>query len=330
MRHHSYVAAALAVAVLAPVAHAQQKQPIDRADQLPVHTYAVAEGSRLPVPGGTIWYRAVGNGTATPLMLLHGGPGISSVYLKSMEALADERIVVRYDQLGAGKSDMVTDTALFNIGHFVEELDSLRRALGLERIHLYGHSWGSILALEYYRAHPQHVASLVLASEVLDIPGFYANVLRLFQMLPDSEARAMLARAAGQPYDTAAFRAANRDYNRRYAARKPVLPEADTLGRTANDAIADHMNGTRLIKPNGTLSDYDARPFLNQIRVPVLFLVGEDDFVAPEMVRAHARLTPGARVVVIPASGHMMQWDNAPAHNEAVRQFLREVDRRSE
>ncbi len=282
-------------------------------------------GSRLNVPGGRIWYRAVGGGTGTPLILIHGGPGISSGYLKSMEVLGEDRVVVRYDQLGAGKSDVVTDTSLFAISRFVEELETLRRHLGLERMDLYGHSWGSILAFEYYRAHPEHVSSLTLASEVLDMPAFYGNMRRLITEMPDSMSRAVQLKEAGQPYDTLAFRAAGRRLLQ-YSSRKPVQADADSMVSSANDAVTDYLNGTSVFKPNGRLRDYDATPLLGAVKVPVLFTAGEFDFVGPELVRQHAGLTPGARFAIIPGAAHMVQWDNAPANNDAVRAFLRDVD----
>ena len=80
--------------------------------------------ARLAVPGGNIWYKVSGTNAGTPLVLLHGGPGFNSFYLKPFEDLGDDRIVVRYDQLGGGKSDTTSDTTLFTIAHFVQELDS--------------------------------------------------------------------------------------------------------------------------------------------------------------------------------------------------------------
>ncbi len=282
-------------------------------------------GSRLAVPGGEIWYRVVGSGTGTPLILIHGGPGLSSGYLKSMEALGEDRPVVRYDQLGAGKSDVVTDTSLFAVSRFVEELETLRQHLRLERVHLYGHSWGSILAFEYYRAHPQHVSSLTLASEVLDMPAYYGNMRRLISEMPDSMSRAVQLKEAGQPYDTSAFWAAGRRLMQ-YSSRRPVRADGDSMARSANDAVADYLNGTSVFKPNGRLRDYDATPLLRTVKVPVLFTAGEFDFVGPELVRQHARITPGARFAMIPGAAHMVQWDNAPANIDAVRTFLRDVD----
>jgi proline iminopeptidase len=288
---------------------------------------ALTNGSRLAVPGGEIWYRVVGGGSGTPVILLHGGPGNPSVYLKALEALGDERVAVRYDQLGAGYSDAVHDTALFNIHHFVEELELLRRHLGLDRVHLYGHSWGAILAFEYYRAYPEHVASLTLAGETLDIPAFAANVRGLFQAMPDSLSRAVRLRAAGAPYDSTAFQAAMKEF-RGHFTRSPVPAERDTLARLTNPEIAAYMLGTSPFTPSGTLRQYDATPFLSRVKVPVLFIVGEFDVAGPEIVRHHASLTPGARFVVIPNAGHHTQWDNAPATLGAVRSFLRAVDSR--
>lgn len=313
-------ATAVALLLVAPVCAL-------RAQEVAAPRPALTDGSRLTVPGGRIWYRVVGGGSGAPVILLHGGPGTPSVYLKSLEALADERVVVRYDQLGAGYSDVVRDTSLFNIPHFVEELELLRRHLGLDRVHLYGHSWGASLALEYYRAHPEHVASLILASETLDLPAFFANVRSLIQAMPDSMSRAVRLKDAGEPFDSTAFQAAMREF-RRYFTRTPVRAEMDTVARLGNPAIAEYMNGTSLSAPNGTLRRYDATPFLSQVRVPVLFLVGEFDVAGPGIVRRHADLTPGAQLAVIPNAGHHIQWDNAPATLAAVRSFLRDVDSR--
>ncbi len=288
----------------------------------------LTEGSRLAVPGGTIWDRVVGGGSGTPLILLHGGPGLPSLYLKSLEALGDERVVVRYDQLGAGYSDAVKDTSLFTIAHFVQELDSLRGHLGLERVHVYGHSWGSILALEYYRAHPEHVASLVLASPVLDNQAFFANQRRLIAGLSEAAYRAAQLEEAGQSYDTAAVRAGMREFGTRYSQHTVLRADGDSMKALQNLPIALHMNGSSVFKPNGTLKDYDATGFLKKVRVPVLYVVGDSDFAGPEIARRFASLTPRSRLVVIPGAAHMMMWDK-PAENLAVvRSFLREVDAR--
>ena len=284
--------------------------------------------SKLAVPGGRIWYKVSGSGTATPVILLHGGPGYSSYYLKSLDSLGSDRKVVRYDQLGGGKSDPFTDTTQVTIAHFVRELDSLRAALGFDRVHLYGHSWGTILAVEYYRAHPEHVASLTLGSAALDIPAWEANAKKLVKTLPDSDQKVIAKREAEKNFEAPDYQAALEDFYGRYVWRHPVQADLDSTIKTANMTIYNYMQGPSEFTIVGTLKHYDARPFLKNIKVPTLYTVGEFDEANPEIVKGFARLTPGAKVEVIPGSAHMTAWDNPRRNLEVVREFLRSVDRK--
>lgn len=290
-------------------------------------TVALPPGeARLPVPGGAVWYRRSGTGPGLPVVLLHGGPGFNSFYLKPLEALGDDRPVIRYDQLGAGKSGMTTDTTLFTIAHFVAELDSLRSHLGLEQMHLVGHSWGSILAVEYYRAHPTHVASMVLASAALDIPAWERNARRLLKQLPDSMQRAIALREQQGQFDAPDYQAALGEFYARWVWRHPVAADLDSTMATANMAIYHYMQGPSEFTITGTLKAYSATGFLGTIAVPVLYTVGEFDEANPEIIRKHASLTPGAKVTVIPGAAHITMWDNPAATERAVRAFLREAD----
>ena len=290
-------------------------------------TTPVALGeSRLTVSGGGIWYRVTGTNAGTPVVLLHGGPGFSSYYLKPLEALGDERIVVRYDQLGAGKSDTTTDTTLFNIPHFVGELDSLRSHLGIARWHLLGHSWGTILALEYYRAHPDRVASLTFGSPVLDIPAYARHALRLVTTLSDSSQRAVSMALATGRFDSPGYEGAINEFYGRYVFRHPVQADLDSTFATANQRLYGYMQGPSEFTVTGTLKNYDATSFLPAIRVPTLFTVGEFDEVGPELVREHASRVPGAHFELLAGSAHITPWD-APEKNIAVvRAFLRGAD----
>jgi proline iminopeptidase len=299
-----------------------------RSNQPATTTAIVTDSSRLAVDGGEIWYRVTGTGGGTPVILLHGGPGFSSYYLKSLEALGDDRLVVRYDQLGGGKSDRLEDTTKFTIAHFVQELDSLRSHLGLEKVDLYGHSWGTILAVEYYRAHPERVHALVLASAALDIPAWAANARQLLKTLPDSMQQAVAVREASKEYDAPDYQAALMAFYSRYVWRHPVEADLDSTFATANESIYNYMQGPSEFTITGTLKTYDATPFLPEIRVPVLYTVGEFDEANPEIVKRFADATPDARMVVIPGAAHITAWDNPEANTLAVRKFLRDTDTR--
>lgn len=261
-----------------------------------------------------------------PVILLHGGPGFSSFYLKSLEGLGDDRPVVRYDQLGSGKSDPTEDTTKFTIPHFVQELDSLRAHLGLERMDLYGHSWGTILATEYYRAHPERVNALVLASPALDIPAWEANARELLKTLPDSMQRAVDIRERSGEFDAPDYQAALAAFYDLYLYRHPVPADLDSTFATLNETIYGYMQGPSEFTITGTLKTYNAVPFLPQIRVPVLYTVGEFDEANPEIVRRFADATPGSRMEIIPGAAHITAWDNPQADLAAVRGFLREAD----
>jgi proline iminopeptidase len=261
-----------------------------------------------------------------PVILLHGGPGYSSFYLKPFEALGDDRPVVRYDQLGGGKSDRITDTTLFTIAHFVRELDSLRLHLGYAKVHLLGHSWGTILALEYYRVHPEHVASLTLASAALDIPTWERNARRLVGTLSDSAQRAIRTRERQGRFDAPDYQAALGEFYGKYVWRHPVQADLDSLMSTVNEAIYNYMQGPSEFTITGTLKQYDGTPLLKDITVPTLFTVGEFDEADPPTIKRFAQMTPGAQVVVLPGAAHLTPWDAREESIRTVRAFLRGAD----
>src|SRR6478672_4099007 len=183
----------------------------------------------LPVPGGRIWYKVSGAGTGTPMVLVHGGPGAGSYYLKAFEDIGDDRPIIRYDQLGAGKSDRLTDTTLMNIPRFVEELDSLRRALAIDKWFVNGHSWGTVLALEYYRAHPEHVAGLVFGGSVFDWRAYARETKAWVAQMSDSSRRAIAQWEKDGNAETPGFKAASDEFYGKYVFRKPVKADGDSI-----------------------------------------------------------------------------------------------------
>jgi proline iminopeptidase len=282
--------------------------------------------ARLAVDGGRIWYRKSGVGSATPVILLHGGPGLSSFYLKPLEALGNDRVVIRYDQLGGGKSDPLTDTTKMTIAHFVAELDSLRSALGYEHVHLVGHSWGAVLAYEYDRSHPEHVASLTLASPALDIPSWTRHAWRLVATLSDSAQRAIHSGEDSAKFDSPDYRRAMQEFNARYISRRPPAAELDSTMSMVGESVSNYMHGPANFAITGSLKSYDVTSRLRTIAVPTLYMVGEYDEADPAMMKRFASLTPGAHLVVIPGAAHITTWDNPTAMVDAVRSFLRQAD----
>src|SRR5437773_1732397 len=161
---------------------------------------ATVEG-HVEVPGGRIWYRIAGaDRPGTPLLCLHGGPGMPHDYLEPLEDLAVSRPVVFYDQLGCGRSDRPADDSLWTTDRFVEELAVVHAALGLERPHLFGNSWGGWLALQYTLDRTPALASLILSSSPPSVARWITDCAGLRAMLdePVRRSTARSSRRAGQ------------------------------------------------------------------------------------------------------------------------------------
>ncbi len=144
---------------------------------------------------GDIWYGVAGDGDKPPLVTLHGGPGGTHDYLANMASLADVgRPVIFYDQLGCGRSDTPKDPSLYTLEYFVSEIDQILNELDVTDFHLYGQSWGGILAIEYALKFGQSkgLRSLVLDSTTASVPQIRQEFLRLIRDCPPDVRRSLM------------------------------------------------------------------------------------------------------------------------------------------
>lgn len=281
----------------------------------------------VDVEGGRVWYRIFGSGTETPLLLLHGGPGAPSYYLDPLARLADERPVIFYDQLGAGRSDQPTDTSLWHTERFVEELAQVRRALGLDEVHILGHSWGSMLAVDYMLTDPKGVRSLILASPALSVRRWMEDARRLLKALPDSLQQTIVQHERDGTTDAPAYQAAVMAYYHRYLSRSDPWPaEMDSTFAHFNAALYGQMWGPAEWAATGSLKNYERADVLPNLDLPVLFTAGRYDEATPQSVEYYQRLVPNSRLDIFENSAHMTMLDEPDAYVEAVRGFLREID----
>jgi proline iminopeptidase len=293
---------------------------------------SAGEGSTegfINVPGGKVWYRSVGTGKGTPLLVLHGGPGVPSYYLKPLTGLADERPVIFYDQLGAGHSDHVTDTALWNTSRFLDELKAVRSALGLTRVDLYGHSWGAMLVVDYLLSKPQGVEACILASPPISVPRWQHDADSLLGTLPDSVQEVIHKNEAAGTTDSPEYQDAVMEFYQRYLARKqPWSADIDSSFSQMNQALYTYMNGPSEFAVTGALRDYDRTAQLNEIKIPTLLIVGQYDEAVPSTVRSFQRLVPNSEMVIVPNAGHLAMQDDSALYIQALRDFLRKTDRK--
>ncbi|MEI9851863.1 MAG: proline iminopeptidase-family hydrolase [Sphingomonas sp.] len=291
---------------------------------------AVIEERMIDVPGGRV-HANVTNPAApgTPVVGLHGGPGYPSYYLEPMRALADRRPVILLDQLGCGRSDRPADPALWTIERFADELEAVLAGFGYPAYHLFGHSWGTMLATRYVTRHgPGRVRSIVMGSPALQVDWWERDCNALVAAMPEEMRRAIEEGNASGDTEGPAYQAAHGEFYLRHVCKRGM--ETGLFARTVEECGYDvymKIQGPNEFTVIGDMKGWDFRPELAALTVPVLYLTGAEDEARPTTVAAFATVTPGSRMVVIPDAAHLTMLDNAAAHNAEVARFLDEVDR---
>ena len=247
-----------------------------------------------------------------PLLVLHGGPGSAHDALEGLGALAEQgRRVVFYDQLGSGESDRPDDRSLWTVETFLDQLRSVRERLGLERVHLFGTSWGGMLVLEYAFTRPKGLASLVLNSTPTSAPRWAVETVRLHSELPlgldDNQAEA--------------------EFRRRHICRLDPEPEVLVRARAKFGLqVYETMWGRNEYTVTGTLKDWDVTNRLGEIRQPTLITSGRHDECTPTLVEPLHRGIAGSDWVIFEESAHMSYLEEPERYLQVVGYFLDRVE----
>ena len=282
----------------------------------------------VSVPGGRLWYRVVGNGPRTPLLVVHGCCGVGSYYLAPLAELANERPVIFYDQIDNGRSDRTNDTTYWRMPHFVEEIRRVRETLGLREIHLYGHSFGAEIATEYMLTKPRGVRSLMLAGAQLDMSRSAGDLEPLLAALPDSTRRAIVDHERDGTTSAPAYQQAMLAFMRQYHARRlPWSADLDSSFAHANGAMAAFIYGVGPTQVTGWMRDFKHGADLRAIRVPTLLMLGRYDYTSVTSARQYQTLIPGSRVAIFEESGHLPMQDEPEKYVSLIRAFLRSTER---
>jgi proline-specific peptidase len=282
---------------------------------------------RIPFHGFETWYRIVGGGEDAgklPVLLLHGGPGGTHDYLEPLEGLAATgRRAIFYDQLGCGQSDLPADTSLYTVELFVEEVGAVRDALGLDHVHLFGSSWGGMLAMEYALTQPSGLASLALASSPASMPQWVEETGRLRAELPQDVQETLARHEEAGTTDSPEYEEACMVFYKRHVCRVDEWPDCvlrsfDFIER--HGVVYRTMNGPSEFHATGTLKDWSVVDRLGEIRVPTLVVTGEYDEATPAINRTVSDGIPNAESVIYPSGSHM-------AHVEDTDGYIRLLDR---
>lgn len=293
----------------------------------PVAELKAREGF-VDVQGGKIWFRILGEGKqTTPVLMLHGGPGGTSKSFYQLAPLGQDRPVIIFDQLGSGRSDYHTDTALLKVENFVEQVQALKTALKLKEFYLHGHSWGTALALEFYLKYPKGIKAIIFNSPYFSTSLWKADADTLISTLPDTIQSAIKYGEKNHQYESPEYKNANEVFNKNFGVRKTRLTsELDTVESTGNKFIYNYMWGPTEFTATGTLLNYNRVQELKRIKVPTLFITGEFDEARPATVQYFQRLVPESKFIIIEGAGHGTMHDNKSRNISAIRDFLAEAD----
>jgi L-proline amide hydrolase len=283
----------------------------------------------IPFKGYRTWYRIVGDGEEPgklPLLCLHGGPGATHDYLESLDAMADTgRRVIYYDQLGCGQSRIdESKPDMWTVELYVEEVDVVRKALGLERIHLLGQSWGGMLAMEYMFTQPQGVASVTIASSPASMIQWVEEANRLRRELPEDVQVALTENEAAGTTTSPAYLEAMQVFYDRHVCRVPypayVKRSFDQMAQYGE--VYNTMNGPSEFHVIGTIRDWDVRHRLGEIHAPTLVTSGRHDEATPLIAETVHKGIAGSTWVLFDHSSHMAHVEEADRFMSVLSEFI--------
>jgi proline iminopeptidase len=295
-------------------------------------------GARMvPVntPAGAfrVWVKRVGNHPDLRVLLLHGGPGATHEYFEACDSYLPAAGIeyYYYDQLGSGFSDQPEEPSLWDLDRFVDEVEQVRRALGLDRDNfvLLGHSWGGILAIEYALHHQQHLRGLVISSMMSSVPAYNAYAEQV--LMPDMDQAALAEikafEASGETGDPKYLELLNEQHYVHHVLRMPVADWPDPVQRAfahINPAIYVSMQGPSElgISADASLAHWERFDELAAIDVPTLVIGARHDTMDPAHMEAMAGRLPRGQYLYCPDGSHMAMYDDQQVYFTGLIDFL--------
>ena len=289
----------------------------------------------IETPVGTfkVWTKQFGNNPQMRLLLLHGGPGATHEYFECFESfLPIERIeFIYYDQLGSAYSDQPEDSQLWTIDRFVNEVEQVRQALGLNRDNFYllGHSWGGILAVEYALKHQEYLKGLIISNMMSSCPEYdaYADNVLADQMDPAVLEEIKSLEANSEFQNPRYMELLIPNFYMKHICRLQEWP--DPVNRAfarMNQDIYVTMQGPSEFGISGRLENWDRKADLKNISVPTLVIGAEHDTMDPEHMKWMAAQVQNGSYLYCPKGSHMCMWDDQKTYLDGLIKFIKAVD----
>jgi proline iminopeptidase len=288
-------------------------------------------------PKGTfhVWTKRVGNNPRIKVLLLHGGPGATHEYFEAADSYLPAAGVeyYYYDQLGSFYSDQPKDSSLWRTDRFVEEVEQVRKALGMDSTNFFllGHSWGGLLATEYALKYQKNLKGLIISNMMASAPEYekYAETV-LMPAMDQKVLAEVKALEAKKKYDDPRYMALLiPNHYEKHILRKPYAEWPDPVNRAfkhINEDIYIPMQGPSELGLSGKLEKWDRSADLKNITVPTLVIAGTYDTMDPKYMEWMSKQLPKGRFLLCPNSGHMAMYDDGPTYFGGLIKFVKDVD----
>jgi len=275
-----------------------------------------------------LYVREVGRGE--PIVIVHGGPDFDHEYLlPEMDRLADSFRLVYYDQRGRGRSFSGRPADEVDLAGELDDLDAIRASSGFDKVALLGHSWGSLLAMEYATRQPDRVSHLILMNSA---PASHGGVLAFREELQRRRSPEQVERMSdlrSDPRYLGGDIVTDLEYYRiHFGSTVPPDRLDRVIGRlrsafTSEGIVSARAIEDRLYAQTWDAEDYDLIARLRRLRIPTLFIHGDRDFVPIDVAREAADAIRGSRVVVLADCGHFAYLEQPDRVRAAVAELMR-------
>ncbi len=284
-----------------------------------------------------VWTKRVGNNPTMKVLLLHGGPGATHEYFEAFDSYFPKAGIeyYYYDQLESAYSDQPNNPALWSVERYVDEIEQVRLALGLDKSNFYllGHSWGGIIGVEYALKYQQHLKGLIISNMMVSIPAYnqYAEEV-LGPQLPTGVLTEIKALEAKGAFDNPRYLALLfENFYTEHILRKPLDQWPDPVNRAfakINSNLYIAMQGPSEfgITKDAKLINWDRTKDLPKITVPTLSIGGQHDTMDPEHMKWIATQLPNGRSLHCANGSHMAFYDDQKTYFGGLIKFVKEVD----
>jgi proline iminopeptidase len=280
--------------------------------------------------GYRVWTKRIGN-SPIKVLLLHGGPAATHEYMECFESFFPQAGIefYHYDQLGSYRSDQPDDDDLWTIERFVEEVEQIRNALGLNKDNFYllGNSWGGMLAMQYALKYQENLKGLIISNMTASFPKYAAYNAKLrAKMRPSLIDSLEVYENRGDYFNPEYADLVFQAYYTKHLCRLDEWPEPLVRSfRHMNQHVYAYMQGPSEFVPGGILKDWTVWDRLKELAVPTLTVGAKYDTMNPEEMEEMSRLVQNGRYLYCPNGSHLSMWDDQELFMNGVIDFILDV-----